>query len=93
MHPPITEHPDAIRERALQAHPAHPSERIDAGHPSSGASREPRLGDEGSLVTEYGLVAVVGATVAALAIAWASNGNIFDLFSAVLDKVKVLVGA
>lgn len=49
--------------------------------------------DEGSMVTEYGLVAVVGATVAALAINWATNGNIYDLFSAVLEKVKVLVGA
>ncbi|HEX9765457.1 MAG TPA: hypothetical protein VGA36_01745 [Nitriliruptorales bacterium] len=49
--------------------------------------------DEGSMVTEYGLVAVVGATIAALAINWATNGNIYDLFSAVLAKVKVLVGA
>jgi hypothetical protein len=80
MHPPITDHPDDLRARALRA------------HPSNGLHDVP-LGDDGSLVTEYGLVAVVGATVAALAIAWASNGNIFDLFSAVLDKVKVLVGA
>lgn len=89
MHPPITQPPDEIRERALRSHAA----PRDDQSPGTGAANEAPFGDEGSLVTEYGLVAVVGATVAALAIAWASNGNIFDLFAAVLDKVKVLVGA
>ena len=49
--------------------------------------------DDGSIVTEYGLVAVVGATIAAVAINWASSGGIYDLFAAVLEKVKVIIGA
>ena len=49
--------------------------------------------EEGSLVTEYGLVAVIGATIAGIAIKWASGGAIFELLGALLAKVRVLVGA
>lgn len=49
--------------------------------------------EDGSIVTEYGLVAVVGATIAAVAINWASSGGVYDLFAAVLEKVKVIIGA
>jgi hypothetical protein len=49
--------------------------------------------EEGSLVTEYGLLAVVGATIAGLAIRWASGGAIFELLGAVLRRARVLVGA
>lgn len=49
--------------------------------------------EEGSLVTEYGLIAIVGATVASLVIKWASGGAIWELFDAVTGKVRVLLGA
>lgn len=49
--------------------------------------------EDGSLVTEYGLIAIVGATVASLVIKWASGGAIWELFDAVTDKVRVLLGA
>ncbi len=53
----------------------------------------PRSGEEGSLVTEYGLLAVLGATITGLAIKWASGGAIWELFSAVLSRAKSIVGA
>lgn len=49
--------------------------------------------EDGSLVTEYGLIAVLGATITGLAIKWASGGAIFSLLGSLLEKVKVLVGA
>ncbi|HEX2027022.1 MAG TPA: hypothetical protein VHF25_03380 [Nitriliruptorales bacterium] len=49
--------------------------------------------DRGSLVTEYGLLAIVGATIASLVVKWASNGAIWRLFDAVTAKVHVLLGA
>jgi hypothetical protein len=48
--------------------------------------------DDGSLVAEYGLIAVLGATIAGLAIRWASGGAIFELLGSILDRVKGLVG-
>ena len=44
-------------------------------------------------MTEYGLLAVVGATVASLVVKWASGGAIFELFGALTKKVRVLIGA
>ena len=63
-----------------------------------GPSRTPvdrpvRDGDDGSLVTEYGLIAIVGATIASLVMAWASGGAIWSLFDAVADHVRTLLGA
>ena len=49
--------------------------------------------DDGSLVTEYGLLAIVGATIAALVVKWATGGAIWELFDAVASKVRVLLGA
>lgn len=49
--------------------------------------------EDGSLVSEYGLLAILGATITGLAIKWASGGAIFSLFGAVYDKVQALVGA
>lgn len=72
---------------------AQTAEKENPMNPSQHVADSADHGDDGSMVAEYGLVAVVGATIAALAINWATNGNIFDLFSAVLEKVKVLVGA
>ncbi|MBW3662901.1 MAG: hypothetical protein KY469_07355 [Actinobacteria bacterium] len=47
----------------------------------------------GSLVSEYGLIVVVGATIASLVIKWASGGAIWELLGALTTKVKALVGA
>jgi Flp pilus assembly pilin Flp len=49
--------------------------------------------EEGSLVTEYGLLAVVAATVAAVIIQWASGGALVALFNALLRQARALVGA
>lgn len=73
-------------------HPAHhartgASTRLDAATDLRPAA------EDGSLVTEYGLIAIVGATVASLVIKWASNGAIWQLFDAVTKKVRVLLGA
>lgn len=56
-------------------------------------SRSLRSDEDGSLVTEYGLLAVLGATITGLAIKWASGGAIWSLFGAVLTKAKAIVGA
>lgn len=58
-------------------------------------SRRPggRDAEDGSLVTEYGLLAVLGATITGLAIKWASGGAIWELFGAVLSRAKAIVGA
>jgi len=49
--------------------------------------------DDGSLVTEYGLLAVVAATVAGVIIQWASGGALVTLFNALLRQARALVGA
>ena len=49
--------------------------------------------EEGSLVTEYGLLAVVAATVAGVVIQWASGGALVSLFNALLRHARSLVGA
>lgn len=50
-------------------------------------------GEDGSLVTEYGLLAIVAATVAGAVIQWASGGAIVRLFNALLNAARDLVGA
>lgn len=49
--------------------------------------------EDGSLVTEYGLLAVVAATVAGVIIQWASDGALVTLFNALLRQARALVGA
>ena len=51
------------------------------------------MGEEGSLVTEYGLLAVVAATVAGVLIQWATGGAVVNLFNALVDRARELVGA
>jgi hypothetical protein len=46
----------------------------------------------GSQTTEYALVMVLAATVAALALAWARNGGVSSLLSGVLKHVRSMVG-
>lgn len=49
--------------------------------------------EEGSLVTEYGLLAVVAATVAGVIIQWASGGALVTMFNALIRQARALVGA
>lgn len=49
-------------------------------------------GEEGSLVSEYGLLAILGATITGVAISWARGGAIATLLDAVLQQVRALAG-
>lgn len=49
--------------------------------------------DDGSLLAEYGLIAVVAAAIAGVLITWASNGAIADLFDALLSSARGLAGS
>jgi hypothetical protein len=57
--------------------------------PAPSAGVEP---EGGSQTTEYALIMVVSATIAALALAWARNGAIAALFDAVLRHVRGMLG-
>jgi Flp pilus assembly pilin Flp len=60
----------------------------------NGRTAAASLGDEdGSLVTEYGLLAVVAATIAGVLIQWATGGAVVNLFNALVDRARELVGA
>ncbi|MEX0592855.1 MAG: hypothetical protein WD358_02195 [Nitriliruptoraceae bacterium] len=48
--------------------------------------------EDGSVVTEYGLLAVVVATVAALLIQWVSGGALLGLFDDLLASARSIVG-
>ena len=48
--------------------------------------------DDGSLVAEYGLLAVLGATITAVAIAWARGGAVATLLDGVLQHVRAVAG-
>ncbi len=80
--------------RSFDAHPAGTRQREQAQAPTDGPAPVGRFGDEqGSLVTEYGLLAVVAATVAGVIIQWASGGALVTLFNALLRQARALVGA
>lgn len=49
--------------------------------------------EDGSLVTEYGLLAVVAATIAGVVIQWASSGTLVNLFNALISRARDIVGA
>ncbi len=53
----------------------------------------PASREDGSLVTEYGLLAVVAATIAGVLIQWATGGAVINLFNALVDRARELVGA
>lgn len=55
-------------------------------------ARHDARGEEGSLVSEYGLIAVLGATIAGVAISWARGGAIATLLDSVLQQVTSLAG-
>jgi len=56
-------------------------------------SDRPASMEDGSLVTEYGLLAVVAATIAGVLIQWATGGAVINLFNALVDRARELVGA
>lgn len=102
--PPAPRPIDLSRARALQRHPSRRLRLVTAppiapepnDPPPPRPEPEvpaPRPGEDGSLVTEYGLLAILGATITGLAIKWAVGGAIWELFGAVLKKVRALVGA
>lgn len=79
----------------MTVHPDHPTAGTPPGRlpAQAGLARRIVAGQAGSVVTEYGLIAVIGATIAGLAIQWASGGAIFDLFGAIMSRVQAVVGA
>jgi Flp pilus assembly pilin Flp len=56
------------------------------------AARAAATPESGSQTTEYALVIVVAATVAALALAWARQGGVSSLFNAILKQVRGMFG-
>ncbi len=48
-------------------------------------------GEDGSLVAEYGLLAVVAATVTGVLISWAGSGALASFFGQLLDHARSLV--
>jgi hypothetical protein len=92
--------PEGAPPRSLAAHGAGvtPTAVGIAFRPSRPASTRTgttssRASEDGSLVTEYGLLAVVAATIAGVVISWASNGALVTLFNALLRHARGLVGA
>ena len=85
----------AGRARAMAAHPATAAYGDAASVVTADElAVDPTFTDEeGSLVTEYGLLAVVAATVAGVVIQWASGGALVTLFNALLRHARSLVGA
>lgn len=79
---------DEARKTMMQQHPAGGSDR-----PPSPRQIISEPSEEGSLVTEYGLLAVIAATIAGVVMQWASQGALVNLFNALLQEARSLVGA
>jgi Flp pilus assembly pilin Flp len=93
----------------MEPHQSHPGHEPHQQHPSQSATTRSgslaevvdlptekarrRDDEDGSLVTEYGLLAVVAATVAGVIIQWASGGALVTLFNALIRQARALVGA
>lgn len=56
------------------------------------ATTQQDRGEEGSLVSEYGLLAVLGATLVGVAISWAQGGAVTTLLDGVLRQARALAG-
>jgi hypothetical protein len=70
--------------------PTHRGAPADAASVTSVASTR-TSSDDGSLVAEYGLLAVVAATVAGVLISWASSGALASFFGQLLEHARSLV--
>ncbi|MFA9432389.1 hypothetical protein [Egicoccus sp. AB-alg2] len=80
-----TEAAQELRRRCLANHPS---------NTPTGRDHDAEFGaEDGSLVTEYGLIAIVAATIASAVITWASGGAIATLFNALLRAARGTVGA
>lgn len=55
--------------------------------------RQRLAAEDGSLVTEYGLLALVAATIAGVVMQWASQGALVGLFNALIGQARNIVGA
>lgn len=95
----------AARRRAIAAHPAGRGRTTSAdtvvalARPRSGApaartrtSTTTHDDEAGSMTTEYGLIVVVGATIASLVIRWATGGAVFDLLDRIMAAAGRLLG-
>lgn len=86
----------AARRRAIAAHPAGAGRLTvvhRARHSEPVEQPLPRPArEDGSMTTEYGLLVVVGATIASLVIRWASGGAVFELLDDVLTSAGRLLG-
>jgi hypothetical protein len=97
MHDPLYGH-DEPRGSAIPAILDADDDPDRAPYPErDGSGPDGPAGDDaaesGSLVTEYGLLAVVAATIAGVLIQWATGGAIINLFNALVDRARDLVGA
>ena len=81
---------DDARLAAMRRHPS--NGRIGDAGPEHAESLHGEA-EEGSLVTEYGVLAVIAATVAGVVMQWASQGALVNLFNALLAEARSLVGA
>jgi hypothetical protein len=71
---------------------SHPAGRARLHLVTERAASHRGAGQDGSLVAEYGLLLVLGATITMLATKWASGGAIWQLFGSVLARASALVG-
>lgn len=106
LHDTAPEDREALRRRAIAAHPAgraRPTTSVPlavmrstapvAVDTRSSAPAPTATGPEdGSMTTEYGLLVVVGATIASLVIKWASGGAVFSLLDKVVTGAGRLLG-
>lgn len=93
-----TTDPNRIRARTrTDANPTSPPDDpapvpvADDPRPRTAAVPDPRA-EDGSVATEYGLLAVVAATIVSVMLNWATSGGITSLLDSVLARVGDLVG-
>lgn len=83
----------ALPTRTL--HPAGSARHTEVDPAADGTpTGDPSVGcQEGSLLTEYGLLALVGAAVAGVLIRWANGGAITGFFDGLLTSARGMVGS
>jgi Flp pilus assembly pilin Flp len=91
-HPAGTARPSAPALRVVASSTAATTEVAGDPDPVTASARG-LMDEDGSLVTEYGLLAVVAATIAGVVMTWASGGALVTLFNALLRQARSLVGA
>ncbi len=66
--------------------------RVLAAAPSDARPAARWACEDGSVATEYGLLAVVAATIVSVLLEWATSGGISALLGSILARVSDLVG-